>query len=319
MMKTTIAVLVVLAAWRAAPLALAHDVEKPPPLTPAQLEEIDRIFKTPTRIGYWQGGSPVDPNDAAAFIDFLSRASGHEGPPTNLYKSVAVAPAHFAPAIREAFRHVPPTLEAYIEDSERPFGERREYYWPLMLVPYLGRELAEPILRKFADAILPLALEARRRFFEVDKAYWATWEAAGRPVGDAWRREPNAAPVVEEWEVTAKASTALATVWGGAVRVAGELGSPIFVDDGVAMLVEDDPILHHWGVWMAGYMVKFANERPEGVAALRAEAARLRRSEDLDDQLSAVSIEIALDPARDANTDPELRRLKDQIKIKRQR
>ncbi|RMH26674.1 MAG: hypothetical protein D6693_06710, partial [Planctomycetota bacterium] len=88
----------------------------------------------------------------------------------------------------------------------------------------------------------------------------------------------------------------LTGAWTRSVSTAGGLGSPIFVDDVVAMLGSPDPVARRIGSWMAQYVINFSNERPDAVAALRAAAERLGASDVDSDQKAAAAIRDAFDP-----------------------
>ncbi|RMH29231.1 MAG: hypothetical protein D6692_04485 [Planctomycetota bacterium] len=269
-----------------------------------------------------------DPQDSEAYIEFMIKPWKH-GMPYQLLEAVVEQPGHFAPAVRDRLMRLPPTFEEYLADLKRsehlycvsatretdPFGPESARL--LVVVRLLGRDHAEPILREFADAVLPLALEAERRYRTIEDQWQAEWDRLGRPVGDARDDHETLRTLGARYRLATDVKNNLTGAWTRSVSTAGGLGSPIFVDDVAAMLGSPDPVARRIGSWMAQYVINFSNERPDGVAALRAAADRLRVSEDLEDQLAAVRIEIALDPSREGLTDPEYRRLRDLISRQR--
>lgn len=280
------------------------------PLNPQTIEEMQRTMRaTIYPYANVQEGAP-DPQNAGAFIEYLiggttGRRWTH-GTPQQLLNVIPIAPGHFAPVIRDRLMRLPATFDDYamhdprwsisskvteftvgdqtFEDVVRPVAPAL-----LGMTSLLGREHAEPILREFHDRIRPLALEAARRHRAAKEA----WIAAGRP------KPPYAN------EQTEALTQAVADAWnimiqiGGpafrAITIAQKLDSPIFIDDGLAMLNSDDAGVRAAGAGMVSYILHFADQRPDAVEKLRQIAARLARSTNARDAVSGQRIQKQLD------------------------
>jgi len=217
----------------------------------------------------------ADPQDPDAFVGRLVGLWRH-GMPRQMLDVVSIAPAHFAPAIRDRLMRLPNTLEEYLLDLKRDdprysitVSERMRHFGPpaqrlLVVVPHLAPEHAEPILQEFFDKVNPLALEAERRHWEAKDAALA----AGRKTS-------------KEWVNTLEVYRHLSGVRGRAIKVARDFDSVIFYDDFLAMLTSDDPVAQETGAnYTRGYLDKIIQKRPEAVARIAEAMPRLLASED---------------------------------------
>ncbi|RMH29233.1 MAG: hypothetical protein D6692_04495, partial [Planctomycetota bacterium] len=263
------------------------------------------IASTQPSVPTWDGSLP-NRDDAAAVVAFVVGGPRDDQWVAGLQEAtewVRANPARYAPAVRDLLMQLPPGLDEYrVDDTHWSVGGVSDS-WPyptymsiMPVVELLGREHAEPILREFAGAVLPLALEAKRRYADVEARWRPAWVAAGKPVGDARFEHAELVPLLREKEETGAAVRWLTSAWVRSVSTARRLGSPIFVDDSLTMLSDPDPIVRAWGAWMAGYVLQFAEERPDAVAALRAAAERLEASDVDSDQKAAAAIRDAFDP-----------------------
>jgi len=235
-------------------------------------------------------GQPPNSHNTEAAVEFLiaPRRDNWVAGLQELQQAVRNDPARFAPVVRDRLMRLPTTLDYYALTDARWSVNPPIAGWPypstnaiLPVVDLLGRSHAEPILREFFDRVQPLAVEARRRFWQSEDA----WIAAGKPA-----RGPDARVPRETWSRFTNAR-------GQTLMVAHRLESPIFIDDILNMLHSDDVAVRDAGAGIVSYILYFADQRPDAIQKLWELVATLAASKNPKDVFAARSMQNKLDAA----------------------
>ncbi len=263
--RASVIITVIMALQWIQPAAVAQTRDEPP-LDDMTLREMKRILQRPTFM--YEGLDIFDPRDANAFIEIIVPSDGRmwmHGVPRNLFEVIAVAPAHFAPAIRERLMRLPATVDDYLHDSTldhpkysitmRKSADGHSYYPPqadmlLAVASYLDRANAEPILRDFHDQVQALQRQA---------------QAA---VAALKRRNADSKKIEQIQSLWISSS-----VWReDIIRAATKVGSPIFVDEALDLLlgrVHDDAFRATDATATLPYLEQFALIRPDVYVRLK--------------------------------------------------
>lgn len=217
-----------------------------------------------------------DPRDAGTYIDGLVRPNWAHGMPRQMLDVITVAPAHFAPVIRDRLLRLPPTLEEYVADYERAehlySTSASQHARPMgpesgrlcVVTTYLGREHAEPILRAFADGLIALQRQAEER-------------AAALPEND-----------VNERSRLGVLARHFARLRMPAITASGSLGSPMFVEEGMRTLERGGDIASAMAQsGLAEYLAAFAADDPALRGRMNAVADRFESSRSSQEQIMA--------------------------------
>lgn len=260
-------------------------------LDPKTLQEMQRMIQKDT----WPYADlekvAPNPQDASSFIEILANPWRH-GMPHQLLEVVAMAPAHFAPAIRERLMPLPQTLDDYLRDSARrepkypitypATAEAKEkmLFGPpaarvLSLVANLNRAHAEPILREFHDRMRALQQQAEERLEALERI--------GAGDAEAVKRMRDLALGFAGWRLQA-------------IKAAHRLKSPMFVEEGIETLKRLDRIANSMAQnGLAAYLADFAENRPQLYQRLKAIAERFETARTPNLRILASSVKDALE------------------------